>query len=155
LRDYLPHCARVDGISAQPDGAAWYALQVRENTTTNLTPQQIHDIGLTEVARIQGEMDAVARAAGYPSREAFIEELRTNPRYYPTSAAELMAATAAFSKQVDFWLPRLFGTLPRLTFTIREIPAETAEGTTTAYYVPGSPESGIAATYYVNTSRLN
>jgi len=153
--DYLPHCASVDGISAQPNGAAWYALQVRENTTTNLTTQQIHDMGLREVARIRGEMDRVAREAGYSSREAFIQELRTNPRYYPTSAAELIAASAAFSKQVDFWLPRLFGTLPRLTFTIREIPAEIAEGATTAYYSPGSPESGIAAIYYVNTSKLD
>ena len=155
LHDYLPHCARVDSVSAQPNGAAWYALQVRENTTTNLTPQQIHDIGLREVARIRSEMERVAHDAGYPSREAFIRELRTNPRYYPTSAAQLIAASASFNKEVDYWLPRLFGRLPRLTFTIREIPAETAEGTTTAYYSQGSPESGIAGTYYVNTSRLN
>ena len=65
------------------------------------------------------------------------------------------AESARVNKEVDYWLPRLFGTLPRLTFTIREIPAETAEGTTTAYYGQGSPESGIAGTYYVNTSRLN
>ena len=153
--DYLPHCARTDSISAQPRGAEYYALQVRENTTTDLTPRQIHDIGLREVARIRAAMEQVAREAGYPSREAFIQELRTNPRYYPTSAAQLIAASATFNKEVDYWLPRLFGTLPRLTFTIREIPAETAEGTTTAYYSGGSPESGIAGTYYVNTSRLN
>jgi uncharacterized protein (DUF885 family) len=155
LHDYLPRCARADSISAQPRGAEYYALQVRENTTTNLTPRQIHDIGLREVARIRVEMERVAREAGQPSREAFIQELRTNPRYYPTSAEQLIQASASFNKQVDFWLPRLFGTLPRLTFTIREIPAETAEGTTTAYYSQGSPESGIAGTYYVNTSRLN
>ena len=155
MHDYLPHCARVDSVSAQPRGAEYYALQVRENTTTNLTPQQIHDVGLREVARIRGEMDRVAREAGYPSREAFIQHLRTDPSYYPTSAQQLIAASATLNKEVDGWLPRLFGTLPRLTFTIREIPAETAEGTTTAYYGPGSPESGIAGTYYVNTSRLN
>ena len=153
--DYLPHCARSDSISAQPRGAEWYALQVREHTTTNLTPQQIHEIGLREVARIRAEMERVAREAGFPSREAYIQELRTNPVYYPTSPAQLIAASAAFNKEVDYWLPRLFGRLPRLTFTIREIPAETAEGTTTAYYSQGSPESGIAGTYYVNTSRLN
>jgi len=154
-RDYLPHCARVDSVSAQPNGAAWYALQVREHTTTDLTPQQIHQIGLDEVARIRSEMDRVAREAGYPSREAFIEHLRTDPSYYPTSAEQLMAASALFNKQVDAWLPRLFGRLPRLTFTIREIPAETAEGTTTAYYGSGSPEAGISGTYYVNTSHLD
>jgi uncharacterized protein (DUF885 family) len=153
--EYLPHCAHSDSVSAQPRGAEYYALQVREHTTTNLTPQQIHDIGLSEVARIRAEMDRVAHDAGYPSREAFIQHLRTDPAYFPTSAAQLIAASAAFNKEVDYWLPRLFGTLPRLTFTIREIPAETAEGTTTAYYNQGSPESGIAGTYYVNTSRLN
>jgi len=154
-RDYLPHCARSDSVSAQPRGAEWYALMVREHTTTNLTPRQIHDIGLGEVARIRGEMERVAREAGFPSREAYIQELRTNPIYYPTTAAQLLAESARVNKEVDYWLPRLFGTLPRLTFTIREIPAETAEGTTTAYYSQGSPESGIAGTYYVNTSRLN
>ena len=153
--DYLPHCARSDSISAQPRGAEWYALQVREHTTTNLTPQQIHDIGLGEVARIRAEMERVAREAGYPSREAFIHHLRTDPSYFPSSAAQLIAASAAFNKEVDYWLPRLFGTLPRLTFTIREIPAETAEGTTTAYYSQGAPESGIAGTYYVNVSHLD
>lgn len=155
LHDYLPRCAHADGISAQPRGAEYYALQVREHTTTNLSPQQIHDIGLREVARIRGEMEQVARAAGYPSRDAFIQHLRTDPAYFPTSAAQLIAASAAFNKEVDYWLPRLFGRLPRLTFTIREIPAETAEGTTTAYYNQGSPESGIAGTYYVNTSHLD
>jgi len=153
--DYLPHCARSDSVSAQPRGAEWYALQVREHTTTNLTPQQIHDIGLREVARIRTAMEQVAREAGYPSREAFIQELRTNPRYFPATAEQLIQASATFNKEVDGWLPRLFGRLPRLTFTIRTIPAETAEGTTTAYYSQGSPESGIAGTYYVNVSRLN
>jgi uncharacterized protein (DUF885 family) len=153
--DYLPHCARSDSVSAQPRGAEYYALQVREHTTTNLTPQQIHDVGLREVARIRAEMERVAHEAGFASREAYIQELRTNPVYYPTTAAQLIAESARINKEVDFWLPRLFGTLPRLTFTIREIPAETAEGTTTAYYSQGSPESGIAGTYYVNTSRLN
>jgi uncharacterized protein (DUF885 family) len=155
LHDYLPHCARSDSVSAQPRGAEYYALQVREHTTTNLTPQQIHDIGLGEVARIRTEMDRVAHEAGYPSREAFIQHLRTDPAYFPTSAAQLIAASAAFNKEVDYWLPRLFGRLPRLTFTIREIPAETAEGTTTAYYSQGSPESGLAGTYYVNVSHLD
>ena len=155
LNEYKPHCAHSDSISAQPNGAAWYALQVREHTTTDLTPQQIHEIGLNEVARIRAEMDRVAHDAGYPSREAFIERLRTDPHYYPTSADQLLREAAWTDKQIDGWLPRLFGRLPRLTFTIRPIPAETAETTTTAYYSGGSPESGIPGTYYVNTSLLN
>jgi uncharacterized protein (DUF885 family) len=154
-RDYKPHCARSDSIRDQPGGAAYYAFQVRSQTTTDLTPQQIHDIGLREVARIRGEMERVAREAGFASREAFIAELRTNPRYYPTTGEELMRETARVTTEINGHLPRLFGTLPRLTYTIRAIPAEIAEGTTTAYYNQGSPESGIAGTYYVNLSRLN
>ena len=154
-RDYKPHCARSDSVRDQPGGAAYYAFQVRQQTTTDLTPRQIHDIGLREVARIRAEMDQVARGAGHASREAFIETLRTNPRYYPTTGEELMREVARVTTEINGHLPRLFGTLPRLTYTIREIPAETAEGTTTAYYNQGSPESGIAGTYYVNVSRLN
>jgi len=153
--EYLPHCARSDSISAQPGGADYYAFQVRSNTTTDLTPQQIHDIGLREVARIRGEMEAVAREAGFATREAYIQDLRTNPRYYATTPEQLMQATARVLKTIDGQLPAYFGTLPRLSYGIREIPAETAEGTTTAYYNQGSPESGIAGTYYVNTSKLD
>ena len=152
---YLPHCARSDSVSSQPGGAEYYAFQVRLQTTTDLSPQQIHDIGLREVARIRAEMEAVAREAGQPSREAYIQELRTNPRYYATTPEQLMQATARVTKAIDGHLPRLFGTLPRLPFTLREIPAETAEGTTTAYYNQGSPASGISGTYYVNTSKLD
>ena len=152
---YQPHCARSTASSSQPGGAEYYAFQVRLQTTTDLSPQQIHDIGLREVARIRAEMEQVARDAGQPSREAFIRELRTNPRYFATTPEQLMQATARVNKTIDGHLPRLFGRLPRLPFTLREIPAETAEGTTTAYYNQGAPESGIAGTYYVNTSKLD
>lgn len=155
LNEYKPRCARSDSVRDQPQGAEYYAFQVRSFTTTDLTPQQIHDIGLREVTRIRAEMDRVAREAGFASRDAFIQELRTNPIYYATTAEELMREAARVTTEINGHLPRLFGTLPRLTYTIREIPAEIAEGTTTAYYGPGSPTSGIAGTFYVNTSRLN
>ena len=154
-RDYKPHCARSDSVRDQPNGAAFYAFQVRQQTTTDLSPQQIHDIGLREVTRIRGEMEQVARSAGFPTREAFIRELRTNPRYYPQTGEELMRETARVTTEINGHLPRLFGRLPRLTYTLRPIPDEIAEGTTTAYYNQGSPESGIAGTYYVNLSKLN
>ncbi|MFN3943740.1 MAG: DUF885 domain-containing protein [Allosphingosinicella sp.] len=155
LTRYAPRCARVDGISAQPRGADFYAFRVRQETTTDLTPQQIHEIGLAEVARIRAEMEEVAREAGFASREAFIEDLRTNPVHYATEPEQLMREVARVTKEIDGHMPRLFGTLPRLPYTIREIPAEIAPRTTTAYYGRGSPESGIAGTYYVNTSKLD
>ncbi|MFN3943388.1 MAG: DUF885 domain-containing protein [Allosphingosinicella sp.] len=155
LSEVAPRCAREVGVSAQPQGAEFYAFRVRQMTTTDMTPDQIHQLGLSEVARIRAEMEEVSRAAGFPSREAFIQELRTNPVYYPRTGEELMREVARVTKEIDGHMPRLFGTLPRLPYTIREIPAETAEGTTTAYYNRGSLETGIPGIYYVNTSKLD
>jgi len=152
---YKPACAKAPGVSAQPNGAAYYAFRIREETTTNLTAEQIHQIGLSEVSRIRAEMVEVAQKAGYPSREAFIEHLRTDPQYYAKTPEELMEKVARVTKIIDGKMPSLFGRLPRLPYGIREIPAETAEGTTTAYYNPGSPEIGISGTYFVNTSKLS
>jgi uncharacterized protein (DUF885 family) len=152
---YLPKCARSDSVSAQPGGREYYAFRVRQETTTDLSPDRIHEIGLAESARIRAEMDRVAKEAGFASREAFIAELRTNPQYFAKSPAELMQAAALTAKTIDGKMPSFFATLPRLSYGIRAIPAETAEGTTTAYYSQGSPESGLAGTYYVNTSKLD
>lgn len=155
VKSYKPACAKAPGVSAQPGGAAYYNFRIREETTTNLTADQIHNIGLSEVARIRNEMVEVAKKAGYESREAFIEHLRTDPQYYAKTPEELMEKTARVAKFIDGKMPTLFGKLPRLPYGLREIPKETAEGTTTAYYNPGSPEVGISGTYYVNTSKLN
>lgn len=155
IKDYKPACAVKPGISAQPGGDAYYAFRIRNQTTTNLTADQIHNIGLSEVARIRAEMEALAEKAGYPSREAFIEHLRTDTRYFARSPEELMEKVARVAKIIDGKMPSLFGKLPRLPYGIKEIPEEIAEGTTTAYYNPGSPGIGIAGFYYVNTSKLD
>jgi uncharacterized protein (DUF885 family) len=152
---YAPKCAKSDSISAQPGGAAYYAFRVRQETTTNLTPDQIHEIGLRESARIRGEMEKVAKTAGFSSREKYIDELRTDPKYFATTAQQLMQAAALTAKTIDGKMPQFFATLPRLSYGVRPIPAETAEGTTTAYYSQGSPQAGLAGTYYVNTSKLD
>jgi uncharacterized protein (DUF885 family) len=152
---YAPKCAKSDGISSQPRGREYYAYRVREETTTDLTPDEIHAIGLREAARIRDEMDKVAKEAGFASREAFIQELRTNPKYFATTPAQLMQAAALTAKTIDGKMPAYFATLPRLPYGVREIPAETAEGTTTAYYSQGSPASGLSGTYWVNTSKLD
>ncbi|MCH4894204.1 DUF885 family protein [Sphingomonas sp. SFZ2018-12] len=154
-RAYQPACARSVGVSAQPNGRDFYAFRVRQMTTTDLTPDQIHDIGLKEVARIRAEMEATAKEAGFASREAFIAELRTNPKYYGTTPEELLAASSRQAKIIDGLMPQYFGRLPRLPYGVKPIPAETAEGTTTAYYGPGSPENGLAGFYFVNTSKLD
>ena len=153
--DYAPNCSTEVGISSQPGGADYYDFRIRQFTTTDMSAEEIHQIGLSEVARIRAEMVEVAAEAGFDSREAFIEDLRTNPVYYAETPEELMEVVAREAKRIDGMMPSLFGHLPRLPYGIREIPAEIAEGTTTAYYNPGSPENGIAGTYYVNTSKLD
>jgi len=155
LKEYKPECRKTVGASAMSQGAAWYAFQARSHTTTSLTPEQIHEIGLSEVARIRAEMVKVAADAGYPGREAFITRLRTDPAYYAKTPEELLAAASRVAKQIDGKMPQYFGKLPRLPYGVREIPKETAETTTTAYYNGGSPESGIAGNFYVNTSKLS
>ena len=152
---YMPHCTRNPSISAQPGGADYYAFRIRQETTTAMSADEIHQLGLSEVARIRAEMAEVAQAAGYPNREAFIHELRTNPRYFASSPEDLMRHVARTTRRIDGFMPRLFGHLPRLPYTLREIPAETAEGTTTAYYSQGAMSAGVAGTYYINTSKLD
>jgi uncharacterized protein (DUF885 family) len=155
LSDYKPKCRTSVGASAMPEGPAFYAAQVRRHTTADLTPEAIHQIGLSEVARIKARMDGVAQAAGYPTRAAMVAEIRSNPKYFAKSPEELMAAAARMAKSIDGMLPRYFGKLPRLPYGIKAIPKETAETTTTAYYSPGSPQAGLAGNYYVNTSKLD
>ncbi|WP_118857782.1 DUF885 domain-containing protein [Sphingomonas mesophila] len=154
-KDLRPRCLKSDSIAALPDGKANYAYLVRFHTTTDMTPDAIHALGLSEVARIRSEMAAVAAKAGFASREAMIADMRTNPKYFAKSPEELMEATARMAKLIDGKMPGLFGKLPRLPYGIKEIPAAIAEGTTTAYYVQGSPEAGVAGTYFVNTSKLD
>jgi len=153
--ELAPKCRTSVGASAMPRGAEWYAFRARAETTTDLTPEQIHQLGLREVARIRAEMEQVAKGAGYPTREAFIQELRTNPKYYAKTPEELLAAAALQAKRIDGMLPRYFGRLPKLPYGVKAIPAETAEGTTTAYAQTGSLASGNASQYFVNTSKLD
>ena len=153
--DYAPNCATAPGISAQPGGAEYYDFRIRQMTTTAKSADEIHNIGISEVARIRAEMVEVAKEAGYDTREAFIEHLRTDPKYYAKTPEELMEKVARVTKIIDGKMPSVIGKLARLPYGIKEIPAETAEGTTTAYYNPGSPDVGIAGFYYVNTSKLD
>lgn len=152
---YAPNCQKNPGVSAQPGGDKYYDFRIRQMTTTEMSADEIHNIGLSEVARIRAEMVEVAKEAGYDTREAFIEHLRTDPQYYAKTPEELMEKVARVTKMIDGKMPSIIGKLARLPYGIKEIPAETAEGTTTAYYNPGSPDVGIAGFYYVNTSKLD
>jgi len=109
-----------------PQGKEYYAFQVRSQTTTNLTPEEIHQLGLREVARIRAEMVEVAKKAGFPSREAMIADMRTNPKWFVTTPDDLLKATALMTKTIDGKMPSLFGRLPRLPYGIRPMALATA-----------------------------
>lgn len=153
--EYAPRCRAAASVATTPGGAAYYAFRVRSETTTGLTPAEVHRLGVAEVARIERQMDSVATRAGFADRQAYVRELRTDPRYYATSADQLLAAASTVAKRIDGEMPRLFGRLPRLPYTVRPIPAAVAPGTTTAYYGSGSIEGGRPGIYWVNTSRLD
>lgn len=153
--DYIPHCRETIAAAALPDGAAFYAYNVRWHTTTNLTPQQIHDIGLAEVKRIRAEMDRVMAETGFHGSFAeFSQFLRTDPQFYFTDADSLVAAYRNIAKRADPELVHLFGKLPRLQYGVKPVPAAIAPSQTTAYYEPGSPAAARPAFYRVNTYDL-
>ncbi|MDP5102836.1 MAG: DUF885 domain-containing protein [Erythrobacter sp.] len=154
--EYAPNCrSGTPGILATPGGDDYYAYRVRSFTTTDMTPDQVHQLGLSEVARIRAEMVEVAAEAGFDSREAFIEHLRTDPQYFMTDEDEYLRFTQALAKHIDGFLPKLFGRLPRLPYTVAPIPAANAAGNTTAYYEPGSLETGQAGIYRLNLTELD
>ncbi len=154
-RDIKAKCRTNVSVSSMPQGKEYYAFQVQQQTTTNLTPEEIHQIGLREVARIRSEMGEVAKKAGFASREAMIADMRTNLKFFAKTPEELMEATSRMAKIIDGQMPSLFTLLPRLPYGLKEIPLEIAPGSTTAYYQPGSPETGVAGFYYVNTTKLD
>jgi uncharacterized protein (DUF885 family) len=154
-RELKAKCRQSVGVSAMPQGKEYYAFQVRQQTTTNLSPEEIHQLGLREVARIRSEMEQVAKKAGFASREAMIADMRTNPKWFTKTPEELLEATALMAKTIDGKMPSLFGRLARLPYGIRPMAAATAPGDTTARYQPGSPAAGLAGFYLVNTTKLD
>jgi uncharacterized protein (DUF885 family) len=153
---YLPHSRETIGMSVLPDGAAWYAYNVKVQTTTTRTPQQIHDLGLSEVKRIRTQMDSLIRSTGFSGDfAAFTNMLRTDPKFFYTDSAALVRAYRDIAKRIDPELPKLFGRLPRLTYGVATIPSYSAPSQTTAYYQGGSPEAHRAGQFFVNTYKLD
>ena len=150
-RDYLPKCRDTVGIWDTPGGDDWYQNRIAWFTTTNLTADEIHEIGLREVARIRGEMQKIIEQVGYQGSFAeFLQFLRTDPRFRYTDSQQLLQAYMAMAKRIDPLLPQYFGKLPRMPYGVRPIPEQIAPDTTTAYY-QGPGQDGLRAGYfYVN-----
>jgi len=153
---YLPACRESIAATALPNGAAAYAFHVRWQTTTNLTPQQIHEIGLSEVKRIRAEMDKVIASTGFKgSFHDFTEFLRTDPRFFHDKPEDLVNGYRIVAKKIDPELAHLFGKLPRLPYGVCVIPEFKAPSQTTAYYQQGAPSAGRPGCYFVNTYNLH
>ncbi len=150
-RTYLPRARTTDGVWDEPDGEAFYANRVAYFTTTELTPGQIHELGLAEVSRIRVEMEAVIADLRFDgSFDEFLTFLRTDPRFYHETAEALFQAYLATSKRIDPELVKLFGRLPRMPYGVRPIPDAVAPHTTTAYYSGPADDGTRAGFYYVN-----
>lgn len=152
--EYLPACLENPGIWQLPRGAEMYAFFARRFTTTELTPDEIHNIGLAEVARIGGEMDKIIAEVNFTgTREQFFSHLRTDPRFFHKTGDELLAATRALCKTIDPRLVQVFGVIPRIPYGVEPIPEAIAPDTTTAYYQGPAADGSRAGTYYVNLYR--
>jgi uncharacterized protein (DUF885 family) len=156
IRDeYLPACRTSVGWSALPNGAAWYANEVRRHTTTRMTPEEIHGIGLAEVARIRAGMEEVMRQVGFKGTlPEFFRYVQDEPAFYFQKPADLLAGFRRLEQQVDAEMPRLFNLRPKAAFEVREVEAFRAASAAGGSYQGPSADGTRPGIFYVNTYNL-
>jgi uncharacterized protein (DUF885 family) len=153
-KEYLPACFDEVGAWQLPRGEEFYALRARHFTTTNMTPEEIHKIGLAEVARIRRQMEQIVRDVKFDGTfQQFLTHLRTDKRFYYDAPEDLLNGYLALCKRIDPELTKLFKHLPRIPYGLEPIPQHTAPDTTTAYYRQPSADGVRPGTYFVNLYR--
>jgi uncharacterized protein (DUF885 family) len=153
--EYTPKARTSTAWSALPDGKAWYAWRVRQSTTLALTPDEIHDIGLKEVARILGEMDGVRKQVGFAGDlKAFFKHLQDDPKFYFTKPEDLLAGYRDLQKKINGLTPKLFDIQPKADYEVREVEAFRAESAAGASYQSPSSDGSRPGVFYVNTFNL-
>lgn len=151
VKEYLPASYPKAGIWQQPMGGEYYAFLTRSYTTTDMTPKEIHEKGLSEVARIRGEMERIKAKAGFKGDlKAFFKFLRTDKRFYYETSKELLTGYRAISKRIDPEVIKVIKTMPRMPYGVIPIPAQIAPDTTTAYYNRPAADGSRPGYYYVN-----
>jgi len=152
--EYLPASFDKPGAWQIPDGQAFYAHRAKMFTTTDLTPREIHEIGLKEVARIRAEMDKIVKQVKFSGTfDEFLEHLRTDPKFYCDDQQQLMNEYQAVCKRIDPTLDQVFKRQPKIPYDLQPIPAHLAPDTTTAYYRRPSADGRRPGTYFVNLYR--
>ncbi|MEO0878389.1 MAG: DUF885 domain-containing protein [Pseudomonadota bacterium] len=153
---YAPACRETVGALNFPGGDAYYAHRAGVFTTTGMSPDDIHALGLSEVARIRAEMDTIIRKVDFDGDfKAFQTYLRTNPEFYAKTEEELISFTSRIAKIADGELPKLFTRMPRMPYTVKPVPADIAKGATTAFYERPAGDGTRAGVYRINTSLLD
>jgi uncharacterized protein (DUF885 family) len=153
--EYLPKCRETVGLGALPGGKAWYEYNVRDITTTNRTPAEIHALGLSEVERIHGEMDRVMKQVGFKGdRPAFFVFLRSDPRFYYDSADSLIEGYVDIKRQVDPRLPTLFDVLPKADYEVRAVEPFREKSAAGGQYQAASEDGSRPGIFYANTYDL-
>jgi uncharacterized protein (DUF885 family) len=150
LSEYMPACRHSVGITSLDKGLAYYEYRIRYFTTTTMSPDEIHELGLAEVKRIRAEMDEIIRQVGFKGDfRAFLDYLRREPSFYAKSVPELLGRAALISKTAEGELPRFFATLPRGTYSIKPSPSRGS------FYMPSSGDGTTSGTYFVGTEQLD
>lgn len=153
--DYIPRARTTVGLSQMPGGAAVYRYLVRSNTTTNMTPEAIHQLGLSEVARIHREMERVKNQVGFKGTLAqFFEYMRTDPKFAPASREAMRDAFNAIDKRVEAVVGRDFSTLPRSPLEVRPVPAFKEKTDAAGSYQQGTPDGSRPGVFYYNAYDL-
>ncbi|MCV6614430.1 MAG: DUF885 domain-containing protein [Cellvibrionaceae bacterium] len=152
---YLPACRKVVGLSSVPEGRQLYQHFVRYYTTVDISPEAVHQLGLSEVERIRAEMEKIVKQVEFKgSFKDFLQFLRSDPQFYPKTAQGYLNTAAYISKKADGKLPEYFSYLPRTPYGIEEIPAQIAPKVTPAYYQRGAGDGSRAGKYFINTYDL-
>ena len=150
-RDYAPHGRLQPGVWDLPNGDAIYRFDVQQMTTTDQTPEQIHELGLKEVARIEGEMTKIAHAQGYKDLAAFRAALKTNPKVHATSREDILNRYRGYLAQMQPELPKLFGLLPKTKVVVVPVEPFREKEAAAAEYHQGTPDGSRPGQIFVNT----
>jgi len=152
---YVPAGRTEPGISSIPDGAAYYKYRIKQSTTTNLTADQIHQIGLDEVKKDEAEMLAIAQKLGFQDLKSFRASLKTNPKLKATSREQLLDSYRGYLGPMQAKLPELFGRLPKSPFEVVPVPDYLEKTSAPAYYEAGTPDGSRPGRLFINTYNAN